>query len=105
MFIVRPNLEEDAVKKVVKSFMTEVSNFVNARTAYLQSIGILTAEEANALKSSYNRIWNTLQGEYKTFFSQTDINDIAKKAQVYKNKYESVANKCISNDSFVKKMI
>ena len=102
---VRTRVFTEDMKKVVKSFMTEVSNFANARTAYLQSIGILTAKEANALKSSYNRIWNTLQGEYKTFFSQADINDIAKKAQVYKNKYESVANKCISNDSFVKKMI
>ena len=102
---VRTRVFTEDMKKVVKSFMTEVSNFANARTAYLQSIGVLTANEANALKSSYNRIWNTLQGEYKTFFSQADINDIAKKAQVYKNKYESVANKCISNDSFVKKMI
>ena len=95
----------DEMKKVIKSFMTEVSNFVNARTAYLQSIGILTSQEINALRSSYNRIWNTLQGEYKTFFTQADINEIARKAQASKNKFSYITNNCIPDDSFVKKMI
>lgn len=85
--------------------MTEVSNFVNARTPYLQSIGILTEQEVRALRCSYNRIWNTLQSEYSTFFTTKDINDIAGKTHVYKNKFACAANKCVANDSFVKKMI
>lgn len=102
---VRTRVFPDEMKKVVKLFMTEVSNFANARTSYLQSIGILTEQEVRALRSSYNKIWNTLQSEYNTFFTQEDINDIARKAQVYKNKFACAANKCVANDSFVKKMI
>ena len=75
---VRTRVFTDEMKKAVKVFMTEVSNFVNARTAYLKSLGILSEQEVSALRSSYNKIWNTLQSEYNAFFTQGDIEDIAR---------------------------
>ena len=93
------------MKKVIKSFMTEVSNFANARIAYLKSLNIITDGEASKMISNYNKIWNTLQSEYSTFFSQADIDEIHKKAQVYRTKFACATNPNNNGTAFVKRML
>jgi len=34
---------------------------------------------ANQIVSTFNRIWNSMQKEYGAYFSQKDIDDIAKR--------------------------
>lgn len=76
-------------KKIIKKFMIELSNFTNARLEYLKSINMITQEESSSIIANYNKIWNSLQKEYSTFFTSDDITDIYKKAYSYKNKYNN----------------
>lgn len=102
----RTRVLTDEMKKVIKTFMTEVSNFANARIAYLKSLNIITDAEASKMISNYNKIWNTLQSEYSTFFSQTDIAEISKRAQVYRTKFAcAAANENNKATTFVKRML
>ena len=37
-------------------------------------------ETATQIVSNFNRIWNSMQKEYGAYFSQEDIDDIARRA-------------------------
>lgn len=65
---------------VIKDFMFELSHFLNKRKDYYINNGIMTYTEFNRIISNYNSIWNDLQIEYKSYFTNEDINYIYQKA-------------------------
>lgn len=40
---------------------------------------LMDLDVANQIVSTFNRIWNSMQKEYGAYFSQKDIDDIAKR--------------------------
>lgn len=82
----RTRVYTDKMKSIIKDFMIIVSDFTNAKKAYLQNMGMITREESNAIVANYNKIWNSLQKEYSSFFTQKDIDDIKRRAYSYYNR-------------------
>ena len=82
----RTRVYTDKMKAIIKDFMIIVSDFTNAKKAYLQNMGIISITESNAIVANYNRIWNSLQREYSSFFTQKDIDDIKRRAYSYYNR-------------------
>ena len=76
-----PNIFEQ--RRVIKEFMIIVSDFLNAKKAYLENNGILSVKETSAIVANYNMIWNTLQREYSSYFTPQDIEDIKRRAHTY----------------------
>ena len=70
-------------RATIKEFMIVVSNFANAKKAHYIRDGLISRLDAEQQVSKYNRIWNSLQREYSTYFSSSDIEDIYRQAQAY----------------------
>ena len=70
-------ISSDAVKEIM-FFLPE---FLNRKMAYYLKKGIITRKDADRILSNFNRIWNQMQGEYKAFFSNSDIAEIYNRAR------------------------
>lgn len=66
--------------KHIKMIMNTLPDFLNKRMKYYIQNGIINQREANTIVANFNQIWNAMQKEYQSFFSQRDINEIAKRA-------------------------
>ena len=88
-----PNIFEQ--KAVIKEFMIIVSDFLNAKKAYLEQNKILTPQETRLIVANYNKIWNTLQREYSSYFTEGDLDELRKRA--YANNQMPSNNGGISN--------
>lgn len=64
----------------VKAIMNVLPDFLNRKMAYYLKNGIITQNDANRIISNFNQIWNQMQGEYKAFFSNSDIAEIYNRA-------------------------
>lgn len=75
------NLEKRKVpSEHVKYIMNVLADIINKRMKYYLEKGIIEASESNKIISNFNNIWNSMQTEYKAFFSSDDINQIRKRA-------------------------
>lgn len=70
------SLNEKMDPKLVKQVMSEIPKFANLRTTDLKRKGVFTDSDINKLSSKFNRIWNSMQNEYKAYFSQEEIRNI-----------------------------
>lgn len=64
----------------VKIVMNILPDFLNKKINYYRQHGIIDQNGANQIVGNFNQIWNSMQREYQSFFSQSDIDEIAKKA-------------------------
>lgn len=73
--------KEDIDPKQIKTIMNILPDFVNRRVQYYIKNGIMTVEETNRIVSNFNKIWNSMQVEYKAYFTQEEINKIGERAE------------------------
>ena len=66
----------------VKKIMNVLPDFLNKKIAYYLKNGITDQKSANKVISNFNRIWNSMQVEYASYFSKEDINEIQKRAKL-----------------------
>ena len=66
----------------VKSIMNILPDFLNRKISYYLQHGIIDRDGADQIVGNFNRIWNSMQSEYRSFFSQNDIDEIAKRAGI-----------------------
>jgi len=66
----------------VKSIMNILPDFLNRKISYYLQHGIIERDGADQIVGNFNRIWNSMQIEYRSFFSQNDIDGIAKRAGI-----------------------
>lgn len=64
----------------VKRIMNILPDFLNKKCAYNLRNGIFTQNTSQKIIGDFNRIWNSMQKEYGAYFSQSDINEIGKRA-------------------------
>lgn len=64
----------------VKRVMNVLPDFLNRKISYYLKNGILSSQGANRIVGNFNQIWNSMQQEYGAYFSNQDINDIARRA-------------------------
>lgn len=69
-------LPSDAVKRV----MNILPDFLNKKLNYYKQNGIIDLKGANQIIFNFNTIWNSMQVEYNSYFSDSDIDVIAKRA-------------------------
>ena len=69
-------LSSDDVKKV----MNVLPDFLNEKINYYRNNNLIDLDTADQIVGNFNRIWNSMQEEYGAYFSQGDINDIARRA-------------------------
>lgn len=70
-------------KQAIKEYMIYVSHFLNAKMADYANNNKMPASERDKIISNYNRIWNSLQNEYLTFFTQAEIDEIGRIARSF----------------------
>ena len=68
-------LPSDDVKRV----MNILPDFLNKKMNFYLKNNLMDLDVANQIVSTFNRIWNSMQKEYGAYFSQKDIDDIAKR--------------------------
>ena len=80
-------LEYQRTKKLpadkVKLIMNLLPDFCNKKMADYERRGAISAEERIVMVGNFNRIWNSMQKEYGSYFSKQDINDIYDRAGKY----------------------
>ena len=64
----------------VKKIMNILPDFLNKKCQYYLQHGIMDGTGITAIIGNFNRIWNSMQSEYNTYFSQRDIDRIARRA-------------------------
>lgn len=64
----------------IKKIMKVLPDFLNKKCDYSLQNEIYTQGEKNRIVFNFNRIWNSLQSEYQSYFSAEDINNIARRA-------------------------
>lgn len=64
----------------IKRIMNILPDFLNKRMAYYKQKGIIDTDGANRIIENFNKIWNSMQSEYRAFFSEEDIGEIARRA-------------------------
>lgn len=66
--------------KDVKNVMNILPDFLNKKINYYKQNGIIDVEGANKIIGNFNQIWNSMQQEYNSYFTEQDINYIAIRA-------------------------
>lgn len=69
-------LPSDEVKRV----MNILPDFLNKKINYYLKNNFIDLNTANQIVGNFNRIWNSMQKEYGAYFSQEDIDNIARRA-------------------------
>lgn len=64
----------------VKRVMNILPDFLNRKIAYYQQRGMLDVNGSDRIVGNFNRIWNSMQYEYKAYFTHEDIEQIAIRA-------------------------
>lgn len=64
-----------------KRVMTFLPYFLNRKCNYNVTNGIYTQEEADNIIGNFNEIWNSMQLEYEAYFSEDEVEDIARSAK------------------------
>ena len=67
----------------VKLVMNILPDFCNKKMADYQRRGAVSTEESAAMVGNFNKIWNSMQREYGSYFSKEDIDDIYDRAGKY----------------------
>ena len=67
----------------VKLIMQLIPDFCNMKIADYERRGAISAQERGVMVGNFNKIWNSMQREYGTYFSKQDINDIYERASKY----------------------
>lgn len=69
----------------VKRVMNILPDYLNRKCNLYLTNGTFSQEEINRIIGNFNVIWNSLQQEYGAYFSQEEINNIARRAGVNNN--------------------
>lgn len=64
----------------VKMVMNVLPDFLNRKINYYRQNGILSPQGVVRIVGNFNQIWNSMQQEYGAYFSNQDIDDIARRA-------------------------
>ena len=64
----------------VKKIMNILPDFLNKKCQYYLQNGIMNQNQISAIIGNFNKIWNSMQQEYSAYFSQREIDRIAKRA-------------------------
>lgn len=64
----------------VKLVMEYLPNFLNNKINYYTANNLIDLDTARRIVGNFNRIWNSMQKEYGAYFSQEDIDAIARRA-------------------------
>lgn len=64
----------------VKKVMNILPDFLNSKINYYLKNNLIDLNTANQIVDNFNRIWNLMQKEYCAYFSQGDIDGIARRA-------------------------
>ena len=64
----------------IKNVMNILPDFLNKKMTYYLQHGLIDKAGADKIIGNFNQIWNSMQTEYESFFSQNDINEIARRA-------------------------
>ena len=62
--------------ETVKLTMKEIANFINKKNAAQFNAGNYDVVTINLITSNFNAIWNSLQREYRAFYTKAEIDDI-----------------------------
>lgn len=80
-------LEYQRTKKIspdsVKLIMNLLPDFCNKKMSDYEKRGAISEEERIAMVGNFNKIWNSMQSEYGSYFSKKDIDDIYDRAKKY----------------------
>ena len=72
----KQKLPSDEVKRV----MNILPDFLNKKINYYLKNNFIDSNTANQIASNFNRIWNSMRKEYGAYFSQEEIDNIARRA-------------------------
>lgn len=72
--------KQELPSEEVKIIMNILPDFLNKKMNFYRQYGIINQNGANKIIGNFNQIWNSMQREYQSFFSQNDIDEIAKRA-------------------------
>ncbi len=64
----------------VKKIMNILPDFLNRKINFYKTNNIITIQGANRIVGNFNQIWNSMQQEYGAYFTEEDIDVIAKRA-------------------------
>lgn len=67
-------------EKDVKYVMKFLPDFLNKKINYYLANGLLTREGANKITVNFNHIWNSMQNEFNSYFSNGEISEIKRRA-------------------------
>ena len=82
---VDPEIFDTLLMEEAKRIMNELADFLNQKMNYYEQTNSINAADRIKIVSNFNRIWNNLQSEYRAYFSQQEIDEIARRAR-QKNK-------------------
>lgn len=71
---------EELTTQDVKIIMNVLPDFINKKMNYYRANKLLSPEKIDMIISNFNVIWNSMQEEYHTYFTQEDIHQIARRA-------------------------
>ena len=66
----------DDISNTIKYLMETLPDFLNQRMAQFRASGKLTDAEISAINSNFNRIWNSMQREYRVFFTRAEVSSM-----------------------------
>lgn len=75
-FLENQEIPSDEIKRI----MNILPDFLNKKMNYYRQQGIIDLNGQNKIVENFNKIWNSMQLEYNSFFSINDINEIASRA-------------------------
>ncbi len=74
--------EQKLPSSEVKRVMNILPDFLNKKINYYRQNGILDLKGADKIVGNFNQIWNSMQQEYGSYFTEQDINEIARRAGI-----------------------
>lgn len=74
-FLGKKRLPSDEIIKI----MNILPDFLNRKMAFYKRHGIIDENGATKIIENFNQIWNSMQKEYRAYFSRQDIDEIARR--------------------------
>lgn len=71
------------ISNTIKYLMETLPDFLNQRMAQFRASGKLTDAEISAINSNFNRIWNSMQREYRVLFTRTEVSSMIEEQSRY----------------------
>lgn len=66
----------------IRDFMATLTKFVYLKCDYNLELGIWTPDEARSFINNYSKIFRSLEFEYRSYFSENEINDLRRSSSI-----------------------